>query len=37
MNFDAHAGGGTDLMTGETVAFDGGAVLEPLSCAFWRV
>lgn len=37
MNFDAHASCRTDLITGETVAFDGGATLAPLSCSFWRV
>ena len=37
MNFDAHAASGTDLIAGETVAFDGGATLAPLSCSFWRM
>ena len=37
MGFDAHAAGGTDLITGEAVSFDRGAVLAPLSCSFWRV
>ena len=37
MGFDAHASSGTDLITGEAVSFDGGVVLAPLSCSFWRV
>ena len=35
--FDAGADAGVDLISGETVSFDGGAVLAPLSCVFWRV
>lgn len=37
MGFDAHAAGGADLISGETASFDGGVVLAPLSCSFWRV
>ncbi len=37
VRFDAHAASGINLLSGGAVSFDGGAELEPLSCAFWRV
>ena len=35
--FDAQAAEGTDLLTEETVTFDGGRELPPHSVAFWKV
>ena len=35
--FDAGASSGIDLLSDQTVSFDGGATLAPMSCAFWRV
>lgn len=35
--FDAQAANGTDLITEETVTFDGGRELPPHSVAFWKV
>ena len=35
--FDPQAAQGTDLLTGETVTFQGGRELPPYSVAFWRV
>jgi glycosidase len=37
VRFDARAARGVNLLSGEAASFDGGAELEPLSCAFWRV
>ena len=34
--FDPGCAGGTDLLTGRHICFDGGAELPPYSVAFWR-
>lgn len=37
VGFDAGAAGGTDLLTGAAVAFDGGADLAPYSAYYWKL
>ena len=37
VGFDAGAAGGTDLLTGQTVTFEGGAELAPYSAYYWKL